>query len=262
MGVLKNDVGRPSKKTKIIRGVLKLIGILIIIALGLGVGYLIGNDKESDKKNDVKKDTNNINSENEKEIISRLYGYFENIPMSYSFEDFYTTSGILSDNISDEYMLSIAANNIEPGKCNGVYGDSDSDCYSKNSVLSKTEQIFGKRIELKDETCIFPNFSNYKYSAENSEFYHYADGSGSTGYLKNMYDYKIKNNRIYIYEVVVVDDFASDSYYDLHGNEIDLPKGITKENIIEYKDNLEKFKWTFAKKDDGNYIFEKVEKID
>ena len=63
MGVLKNDVGRPSKKTKIIRGVLKLIGVLIIIAAGLGIGYVIGNNQDN---KEGKESNNKIEISNEK----------------------------------------------------------------------------------------------------------------------------------------------------------------------------------------------------
>ena len=45
MGVLKNDVGRPSNKTIMIRNILKAI-LVIIVAGGLFVGgYLLNNKK-------------------------------------------------------------------------------------------------------------------------------------------------------------------------------------------------------------------------
>lgn len=48
---------RPSKKTKIIRGALKLIVILIIIAAGLYIGYVIGNNQNKDEEKTDKKKT-------------------------------------------------------------------------------------------------------------------------------------------------------------------------------------------------------------
>ena len=66
MGVIKNEVGRPSKKTKIIRGILKLIGILIIIVAAFYVGYVI-NDNQDNKvsqKDDKKNTTTPVSTEN------------------------------------------------------------------------------------------------------------------------------------------------------------------------------------------------------
>ena len=45
MGVFKNDVGRPSNKTIMIKTVLKVMGLIVIIAIAFGIGYYF-NDKQ------------------------------------------------------------------------------------------------------------------------------------------------------------------------------------------------------------------------
>ena len=60
MGVFKNDVGRPSNKTVMIRNILKGLGIVLIAALAFGIGYYFNNvnkveDKtKTDSKTEVK----------------------------------------------------------------------------------------------------------------------------------------------------------------------------------------------------------------
>ena len=61
MGVFKNDVGRPSNKTIMIKTVLKVIGLIVIIAIAFGIGYYF-NDKQN--KNDSKSGSNNSNNSN------------------------------------------------------------------------------------------------------------------------------------------------------------------------------------------------------
>ena len=61
MGVFKNDVGRPSNKTIMIKTFLKVMGLIVIIAIAFGIGYYF-NDKQN--KNDSKSGSNNSNNSN------------------------------------------------------------------------------------------------------------------------------------------------------------------------------------------------------
>ena len=64
MGVFKNDVGRPTNKSIMIRNILKVI-VLIIVAVGLVCGgyYLNDYQKKADSKKTIttKDISNNIN---------------------------------------------------------------------------------------------------------------------------------------------------------------------------------------------------------
>ena len=51
MGVLKNDVGRPSNKTIRTRFILKLIGLILVVGLAFFVGYKLSGEKEENKEN-------------------------------------------------------------------------------------------------------------------------------------------------------------------------------------------------------------------
>ena len=51
MGVLKNDVGRPSNKTIRTRFILKLIGLILVVGLAFFVGYKLSGKKEEVKEN-------------------------------------------------------------------------------------------------------------------------------------------------------------------------------------------------------------------
>ena len=120
MGVLKNDVGRPSKKTKIIRGVLKLIGILIIIVAGLYIGYVIGNNQNKDEeKNDKKKteEKKDFNIQKADEVLKNTFGDQFYYDFGYS-DKFINSDGdeIIFNN--DEYKTTIALENTEAKSSN------------------------------------------------------------------------------------------------------------------------------------------------
>ena len=112
MGVLKNDVGRPSKKTKIIRGILKLIGILIIIAAGLYIGYVIGNNqsKEEEKTDKNKTETKEkskiekVDTQKADQIMKNIFGEQYYYDFGYSDEN-----NIIFNN--NEYKTTVALEN-------------------------------------------------------------------------------------------------------------------------------------------------------
>ena len=272
MGVLKNDVGRPSKKTKIIRGILKLIGILIIVAAGLYIGYIIGNSQnKEEEKTDKKKTEVKENKENEvKELdvndplIRELYGYFNNLGGCPIEKDFYTKNGALSENISDEFILTIAALNTEAKECKEDYlGDNNYwPCYEVTDLNENAMKIFGKQLNIKSDTILYNNCESYTYSESNNEFYNIGSFGSSFSFIRNIYKATELNNKIYLYEVVATEDMEENLLDSTGTNKINLNSKLTKDNITNYKDKLENFKWTFDKNEDGNYVFEKVEKID
>ena len=87
MGVLKNDVGRPSNKTIIIRRILKVVVLLIIIALAFLIGY---NLKDKNSNNPIKSSGKKIQSDDsiktskeelqlDDSIVKKLYSEVENV---------------------------------------------------------------------------------------------------------------------------------------------------------------------------------------
>ena len=84
MGVIRNDVGRPTNKTIMIRRVLKLVGVLIIVLLAVLAGYYLKvmedknvNNKVNDSSkvtttNNVKVTTTNTeNNDDDKNIVTK-----------------------------------------------------------------------------------------------------------------------------------------------------------------------------------------------
>ena len=49
--------------------------------------------------------------------------------------------------------------------------------------------------------------------------------------------------------------------YTLDGEQIVNSAGVTSENMTEYADLFEQFKWTFRKNTEGNWIFESIIKV-
>ena len=76
MGVLKNDVGRPSNKTIMIRNILKLIGVLLFAGLVVFFAYTYGkNEADNKQKKDnleVKEEV--ISNEDAIKIIENFFG--------------------------------------------------------------------------------------------------------------------------------------------------------------------------------------------
>ena len=88
MGVLKNDVGRPSNKTIMIRNILKLIGILIIVGLAVFFAYTYGkseNDKTKKESTNLKEEV--VSNEEATKIISNFFGDDYAYIFKYDFND-------------------------------------------------------------------------------------------------------------------------------------------------------------------------------
>ena len=77
MGVIKNDVGRPSNKTIMIRNIIKIVCLLIVIALAFFIGYKY---KDSNKvtDNNINKKTNKENAVIESKLLIKTNGKYDN----------------------------------------------------------------------------------------------------------------------------------------------------------------------------------------
>lgn len=76
MGVIKNDVGRPSNKTIMIRNIIKIVCLLIVIVLAFFIGYKY---KDSNKvtDNNINKKTNKENAVIESKLLIKTDGKFD-----------------------------------------------------------------------------------------------------------------------------------------------------------------------------------------
>lgn len=66
MGVFKNDVGRPSNKTIMIRRILILVMVIVIIALAILLGYFINDNSHKETKNVNSSKTTSLKTTNSK----------------------------------------------------------------------------------------------------------------------------------------------------------------------------------------------------
>lgn len=155
MGVLKNDVGRPSNKTIKIRRILKGILLIIVMFVIFAGGYLLNDYQNNETNKQTKKDkgkvvkTNNEKTEelniNSKDIMD-LYIPFSYFTHEASDEELYSKDKITPDDLSIEYKnrLAFAKYNNEVDKKNLYEGNIKIDEYEfepdylKSSTLEKS----------------------------------------------------------------------------------------------------------------------------
>ncbi|HIU39682.1 MAG TPA: hypothetical protein IAB68_00060 [Candidatus Aphodocola excrementigallinarum] len=297
MGVLKNDVGRPSKKTKIIRGILKLIGILIIIAAGLYIGYVIGNNqsKEEEKTDKNKTETKEkskiekVDTQKADQIMKNIFGEQYYYDFGYSDEN-----NIIFNN--NEYKTTVALENtktksssysckdffgddinpigdnqqswfIETGDFRGLcYDEGGLDYYSYEDVNKTYKSKFddGNNAVEDNINIIFTDL--YGYSKEENAYVWISCECGDGGNMPvyGVTDSYIEKDELYINVVI---GFAEN--IDVDNNILTLKDGTKvtltdseledKELYKKYQDNLDKYTFKFSVGED-NYKFIEAEK--
>ena len=293
MGVLKNDVGRPSKKTKIIRGVLKLIGVLIIIAAGLGIGYVIGNNqnnKEENNQNIKEEDKENLDLIEAEGIVKSIFGDEYKADMQYFGyynddtnifnKDFYKTlTAIRNTNKTDKYACADVYTDNEDYYFDGVYCDG---VYDYNDVKSTYNQLFKTgsptRYSMNDLSWFD---TKYGYSKDKNVYVILTEGNGDLNFfVAGIYKaYKI-GNKVYItivfnhfdyseemdtneFITLKLNDGTNINNYKITYEDDENPNlyGLySKDLISDYGDNMENYELEFEKVND-NYIFINSRKI-
>ena len=203
-------------------------------------------------------------------LAQEVYDYYSDFIYAPPLNEFYSENGALQNDLPQDYMITIATSNLKERKCNGKYNkfmdekDAENEmCYDEKQIIDMVDKLFGVKVEFNSDSVIEVGCDLYNYSSANEEFY-LAGGLGTTElYIKNMYDYKLENDKLSIYEVVAIKALGPEKviYLSTSGKEIQLNESLTKENIVDNKDLFDKFKWNFIKNSEGNYIFESVEKI-
>lgn len=233
------------------------------------------------------------------ELVQRLYGQFEGIFYGVPFlslygddifTDFYSDSPITNRQMWAVAMLNTKEVNpngvLQPEQCevsSRIFGEDLErqvlvDCYPVEEIQANAKKIFGREIDLDEfrgrDGQMFGT-GIYIYSEEHEAFLQ-ASGAGTywTDFLRGLYKAEKDAEHVYLYEVVVIErNLLDEDYYEQTGgmrmeylnverdplwpsDELEL----TKENLIEHKDKLDKFKWAFVWNGE-NYVFEKLEKI-
>lgn len=158
------------------------------------------------------------------------------------------------------------------------------DCYDVTEVNKKAQEIFGVALNLQDGAK-FGSFTaggqpHYRYDAENEEFYYDLTLGGGVmpKVAHNLEKAERQGNYIYLYDVA---GQTEECYIESTRKTCAGPVGeslwnyelgaydpkyvidyeLTDENILSHADDFARYKWTFSKNTDGNYVLEKLEKL-
>lgn len=219
MGVLKNDVGRPTNKTIMIRRIFKLLGLLMVIGLAVAAGYFIKDREEATHKQDVN-DKKKITTRKEKVTTTK--------------SDIFDKSQITTKYIGSDGFLE---NAIEVY----VYGNKiNSNKYPTNKVISITPIEDVAIIELQSELNILLLVNQkgevlYDFERDNNYYY-----CSDNNYSSECYSYVVNGNTI----KYMVSDLGQDSYTACVSN---YNKEVLREYELTYKNgNLSQPKKIFS----------------
>lgn len=282
-----------------------LIGVIVVLALCLAgavtYGVIVTNrlrEKEEVSQGETGKDETDkdepTTDENKLEelaldnaLVQRLYHNFDGVsdgkvgggPTQEA--RFYVDESALSGNPSNGLMAGVAIEVVPKdwyckGWLNGDYSSAlnQDGCYNGQAVRRKVKEMFGKDVEFLDgERATSEYCGSYLYSAKNDEFYTDADGCGGSGGQmidRELYKAERDGNRIYLYEMAVVN--TPGALYRIlepnaEGEILDENKEVVLKDGEEftlsgYSDEVDHFKWTFEKTADGDYAFTGLEKVE
>ncbi len=286
MGLLKNDVGRPSNNTKKIRLILK--GILIFIVL-FCIGYTVSSLflHSDEKKTDAKKEeeikeeqsvqttTSQNNLLPECKVEKQNYNGLSKAEMLHKRLTMgwwnYLDNGNITSKKLDSYTK-ISSVMYDLG-----YINFDKDDYITNNCQIQKNEIDKTMTKTFEDNSYDPNaFSgnncislNFTYD-NNKKIYEVknvgADGCGGSGaYIEKVYDSKETNN-IYTFKTKVL-MYSLDGIMNIsENNEFNkitegIPEGVTEDNVIDkYSEYDNIYEWTFVKKN-NDYAFRSIQKI-
>lgn len=307
MSVFKNDVGRPSNKTIMLRKTFKIVGLLIVILLAGFMGYSLKNNNKSDiSDKKIEEKENNKESEQKEELnvnSSLVLDLFNNVNRfndaldvvndnNYLFNYFYKQDKILNEQVSDEVKFSIIFDKLYNEKVQSLatatLEEYENFKFYLKDINNESIKIFGKTIDVKN---ILDSNNNVNVGVRGNTFKYNEDGqyfnlvSGGIGDCQSLnlktkilsavkYEDKIEitNKIMYIYssscdvEELKVFKSVGNSPFDLKEQLDDLTNNVNNMlakdiDINNYIEKLDEFKWIFTKNNDGNYIFESVEKV-
>lgn len=224
------------------------------------------------------------------EVVKRVYGNFQGIFREFTgWWSFYIDGGVRDGKIDQAKMLKLAGANVWGSPCIGNYeytsgGRVENECASGEAVRQKVAEMFGEHLELvsNDKLHSFCG-DGMVYDVTNDEFYQ--SGIGCGGYytdklVRVLEEAEKEGDRMYIYERVAI--FSDSLEYFRIGDEGILGEKIGEYTVPDYstfqgpedynvwleknRNSLtleygDEFKWTFRLDEEGNYVFEGLEKV-
>ncbi len=294
MGVLKNDVGRPSNKTIMIRKILKVTLLIILMVMVFVGGYLLKDYQNKNSKTEtIKTEELDISS---KEILD-LYEPFTFYMHEASDEELYFKDKVTPDDLSIEYKNRLAfAKYVNETSLDDLYDGTEvideqynvEVSYLKSSKLEKYyKKLFGKESKYVAKTFDAYNIRTLSmdYDEKKDIYYETPEGGDYTVYRygHELFRAVKSGDKIYLYEYVVVynEDYMKDivgvyanledannfenairqiNGYGGHDTLMKFNEDNYSDDLSDYKDKASKYKLTFEK-EDNNYVFKQIEKI-
>lgn len=231
--------------------------------------------------------------------VQKLYSYFARLGFASDLgqlADFYQNRGSFSGELSDLAMLDVALANLETERCaiqptddnlmqryENWVGSGDQlpsvelfqamynmGCYSGQAVRDKVKEIFGKELQLSDETLASLANPYFGYDAANDEIYSMNLGRGGVfpEFERKLLKAERDGERMYLYETVSVMVPGAGSLISIYdkcimaGNEeADEANGCNAEDY-QWQTGQTRFRWVFKRTNAGNYVFEKIERVE
>ena len=289
MGVLKNDVGRPSKKTIMIRTILKGL-LLIIVAVGIFVLGYYYNDKNNIEKKDkntttkVKKEEKDLSLSDAEKI---MYGFFdeENI------FDYFDVKTFNSNTFKTAYAIIKTKPNKASYTCEELFGNDieshgqtstkywgvkvsddfsllcedneEKDYYSYEDVSKTFNNLFSNGKVVKDFVAI-GLAENYAYSKNKNLYTWLSCECGEGGFTKvyKVTGAKKDNDKVYIYfKIATLEPSDDEDTYvglDDNGKEVSMNiEDVNNNDFSKLQGDYKTYTFTFEKID-NNYKFVEV----
>lgn len=260
-----------------------IIGLVIGIALGSGIMYIVNNDS----KNDKKEENNNSGIVNENENKEKKIISSNTLNLLKKFDFALNNSSVLGLNDMDKYLFSkdkITKSDLSTEfKIYAAIKNSIPDGYSDHldkyykytysyNIKFQLFLLFGDEPEVQLKSFEHDEYkcggSDFRYDQKTEKVFYEIDGCGGTGGSSDIsYDILnvVENNNevsidmiVYFYKTGYIDENTTKSTYytSVNMSEEIVSFNNNDDSINNYKDKLSKYRITFK-----NNKFESFEKI-
>ena len=293
MGVLKNDVGRPSKKTIKTRRLLTLLIVVVAFAAGFFISYVLATKIENPKSNDAKidkgkkrtivanrevspeeaqkimeerfiyngfiDDTELVNSNNYKTLVAIIHTKKSN--KTYKCKDLFDSLYKVDYANDDQWFMKIKDDDYEY-----MCTDNTEYTYDYKSVNNKYHDLF---YNSKNDNVVkgyIGSFPSYYVYSKTKDVYALVDSGGHLG-IKSIFGIKkaeIKNNELIIDYATLYGQYEDGEFvaYEEYGNDIHFPADTDLSEAFEkYKDQINPTIRLYFKIVNGKYMFDRAEDI-
>ena len=160
-------------------------------------------------------------------------------------------------NLDHKYLMSDSSWSLKEAvkNSNGNYYY-DGHYILEDAVIDSLKKTFGEDVPIAYKTVTLNNV-RYVYNADAKRYERWTVMNEQTTTVKKVTYIEIVNNQdeLYIYEYVAYTDYADPQNLKTtttHTGSLDVV--ITEENAYDYLNYMDKYRYTFAKQEDGSYV--------